>query len=73
MPTLTCSFCESAVDHCHGALILHLGRIAECTEDNCTDLDHARHNFVLNCTDVAGGCQCAAAAMPNPAAAARSA
>lgn len=54
----TCPSCESAVDHCHGTRIVHLGRIAECTDEDCLDPDHARHTFVVDCADVAGGCAC---------------
>jgi len=56
----TCLSCESAIDHCHGTLIVHLGRIVECTDEDCGDLDHARHTFVVDCADVAGGCACTA-------------
>ncbi|MFI9505702.1 hypothetical protein [Nocardia sp. NPDC052566] len=60
MRALLCSACESAVDHCHGTLIVHLGRIGECTESDCADLDQARHTFVVDCADIAGGCACSA-------------
>ncbi|WP_084483781.1 hypothetical protein [Nocardia anaemiae] len=56
----TCPSCESAIDHCHGTLIVHLGRTVECTDTDCIDLDHARHAFVVDCGDIAGGCACAA-------------
>jgi hypothetical protein len=59
----TCLSCESAIDHCHGTLIIHAGRIGECTDEDCTDLDHARHTFVVDCADVAGGCACTALAV----------
>jgi hypothetical protein len=54
----TCPSCESAIDHCHGTLIVHLRRVDECTDANCIDIEHARHTFVVDCTDVAGGCAC---------------
>nr|WP_081706367.1 hypothetical protein [Nocardia sp. CNY236] len=57
MRTPGCSSCESASDHCHGTLIVHAGRIAECTEQ-CFDSAHARHAFVIDCRDLAGGCRC---------------
>ncbi|WP_433197735.1 hypothetical protein ACQP1G_01860 [Nocardia sp. CA-107356] len=56
----TCPSCESAIDHCHGTLIVHLVRITECTDEDCDDLDHARHAFIVDCADVAGGCACTA-------------
>ncbi|MBF6213884.1 hypothetical protein IU433_28825 [Nocardia puris] len=55
-----CTFCESAVDHCHGTLVVHPTGRPECTDDTCPDPDHARHAFVIDCTDIAGGCACAA-------------
>lgn len=53
-----CAGCESATDHCHGTLIVHVGRGAECTTQQCVDLDHARHLYIVDCLDVAGGCSC---------------
>ncbi|MEV6431036.1 hypothetical protein [Nocardia sp. NPDC051463] len=64
MRTPTCRSCESAVDHCHGTLVVHLARIAECTDEDCFDLDHARHAFVVDCADIAGGCACTDPATP---------
>ncbi|QIS08239.1 hypothetical protein [Nocardia arthritidis] len=61
MPAHQCRSCESAVDHCHGTLIAHLGRLVECTEEDCADLDQARHTFIVDCADIAGGCSCYAA------------
>ncbi|WP_194816859.1 hypothetical protein [Nocardia sp. XZ_19_385] len=54
-----CHSCESAIDHCHGTLIVHLARRPECTEDICLDFDHTRHTFIVDCVDLAGGCPCA--------------
>ncbi|MFI6212637.1 hypothetical protein ACIBCD_11625 [Nocardia brasiliensis] len=59
MRELDCSCCESAIDHCHGTLVVHSTRRTECTEEGCVDLDYARHTFVVDCGDVAGGCPCA--------------
>ncbi|WP_433626902.1 hypothetical protein [Nocardia sp. CA-120079] len=72
MRTPTCPSCESATDHCHGTLIVHLGRTAECTDADCIDLDHARHAFVVDCGDIAGGCACAARDVTRTARASRS-
>ncbi|BAD55142.1 hypothetical protein [Nocardia farcinica] len=60
MRTPGCRSCDTAVDHCHGTLIVHVSRVEECTEPDCVDLDHARHTFVVDCGDIAGGCACAA-------------
>ncbi|MGV9615654.1 hypothetical protein [Nocardia xishanensis] len=56
---VTCTSCESAVDHCHGTLIVHAGRMPECTDPGCTAFCHARHTFIVDCFDIAGGCACA--------------
>ncbi|MEV6321986.1 hypothetical protein AB0M45_12450 [Nocardia sp. NPDC051787] len=58
MGTTGCSSCDSAFDHCHGTLIVHAGRISECTDELCIDPAHARHAFVIDCGDLAGGCRC---------------
>ncbi|MEU6582683.1 hypothetical protein [Nocardia sp. NPDC046763] len=57
-----CSPCESALDHCHGTLIVHATGSVECTESDCFETDRSRHLFVADCSDMAGGCGCAAAA-----------
>ncbi|MFC8532225.1 hypothetical protein [Nocardia sp. NPDC057227] len=54
-----CPACAAGTDHCHGTLIGHAGRIAECTEGGCVELEVVRHLFVVECTDLAGGCTCA--------------
>ncbi len=54
-----CSSCDSALDHCHGTLIVHADRKVECTDPDCPDADRSRHTFVVDCHDVAGGCGCA--------------
>ncbi|WP_369801744.1 hypothetical protein [Nocardia sp. BMG51109] len=53
-----CSSCDSALDHCHGTLIVHTDRSVECTDPDCHDADQSRHTFVVDCFDVAGGCGC---------------
>ncbi|MET7773083.1 hypothetical protein [Nocardia sp. NPDC005366] len=30
----------------------------ECTDLDCIDFDHTRHTFLIDCTDIAGGCPC---------------
>ena len=56
MHAQSCSSCQSAIDHCHGTLIVHANRGDECTEEDCVDKNHSRHTFVVDCGDVAGGC-----------------
>ncbi|GAB0101978.1 hypothetical protein JMUB6875_09450 [Nocardia sp. JMUB6875] len=63
MPESDCPECESALDHCHGTLIAHAAGPVECTEPDCFDTGRARHVFVADCGDVAGGCDCAAPRM----------
>ncbi|MGW0250884.1 hypothetical protein ACWDYH_30070 [Nocardia goodfellowii] len=53
-----CHSCASAIDHCHGTLIVHPARRPECTDDVCIDPEHARHTFIVDCADIAGGCPC---------------
>ncbi|MFE2956752.1 hypothetical protein ACWCW7_19295 [Nocardia tengchongensis] len=62
MRPASCASCESALDHCHGTLIVHAAGPVECTESECFDTDRARHLFVADCFDAAGGCACAAPA-----------
>ncbi|WP_327111648.1 hypothetical protein OHB12_26380 [Nocardia sp. NBC_01730] len=57
----SCLSCESTIDHCHGTLIVHVNRIAECTDEECIDLNHARHTFVVDCGALAGSCRCISA------------
>nr|WP_280263080.1 hypothetical protein [Nocardia wallacei] len=54
-----CLSCDTALDHCHGTLVVHGDRSVECTDAGCYDTDHSRHAFVVDCFDVAGGCGCA--------------
>ncbi|AYF73070.1 hypothetical protein D7D52_03405 [Nocardia yunnanensis] len=60
MRPTNCALCESALDHCHGTLIAHAAGTVECTDSDCFDTGRARHLFVADCGDVAGGCTCAA-------------
>ncbi|BAW03561.1 hypothetical protein [Nocardia seriolae] len=38
---------------------MHATGSVECTEPDCFDTARARHLFVADCADVAGGCACA--------------
>lgn len=55
---MPCKDCTSAVDHCHGTLVIHTAGIPECTEPDCVDLEYVRHILVLECHEITGGCQC---------------
>ena len=51
---------HAGLDLCDGTLIVHAGNILECTDDGCDDHEPARHGFVVDCYDLAGGCACEA-------------
>jgi hypothetical protein len=47
------------VDHCHGTLVVHRDRTLECTNAGCDLPELLRHEFIIDCMSVIGGC-CAA-------------
>jgi hypothetical protein len=51
-----CPDCDPGVDHCHGTLVVHSDRTAECTDTACELPDTLRHAFVIDCIAVSGGC-----------------
>lgn len=53
--TNQCRACRLGLEHCHGALIHHPYRRAECTEDGCVVADSV-HELHLDC--IAVGCAC---------------
>ena len=52
----SCPDCGLGVDHCHGTLIVHTDRTAECTDAACELADLLRHLFIADCIAVLGGC-----------------
>jgi hypothetical protein len=52
----SCLDCSLDLDHCHGTLVVHSDRTAECTLAACELADLLRHPFVLDCAAVQGGC-----------------
>jgi hypothetical protein len=52
----SCSDCGLEVDHCHGTLVVHDDRTADCTDAACELLDLLRHAIILDCVAVLGGC-----------------
>jgi hypothetical protein len=44
------------LEHCHGTVIIHLERRAECTEDDCVDPERIEHTLRIDCDAV--GCRC---------------
>ncbi|MFF5986045.1 MULTISPECIES: hypothetical protein [Prauserella] len=55
---MTCTHCQSGLDHCHGTLVQHVAGGAECTDQGCTDFELVRHTLVIECESVDGGCAC---------------
>ena len=54
---MPCPECETAVAHCHGALIVHTTGELECTEAGCSGRFEV-HAWEAPCADVLGGCPC---------------
>jgi hypothetical protein len=52
------------IDHCHGTLVMHNDRTAECTDAACELADPLRHALIIDCAVVLGGC-CAEEAEPD--------
>lgn len=44
------------IDHCHGTLIVHSDRSLECTDSACQLPELLRHDLIIDCVAVAGGC-----------------
>lgn len=57
--TATCGDCAGNLDHCHGGVVTHRDGARECTDQNCGDVDPARHALVLDCVELAA-CACVA-------------
>jgi hypothetical protein len=53
--TAECRACRDGLQHCHGTVIRHSGRRAECTEDGCVTPE-AMHTFTVDCDSI--GCSC---------------
>ena len=52
-----CRRCTAGLEHCHGTVIRHPLRHAECTDGACAGPELASHEFVVDCD--ATGCPCA--------------
>lgn len=55
---MTCSSCETGIDHCHGTLVEHASGVVECTDAGCVSFGIERHLLVIECDEVVGGCGC---------------
>jgi hypothetical protein len=51
-----CRDCRAGLEHCHGTIIRHSLRRAECTEADCVTPELLAHAFVIDCDAV--GCTC---------------
>lgn len=51
-----CPACANGLDHCHGTLVVHVDGELECTERDCLDTDHIRHDMVIDCAGTLPGC-----------------
>ena len=45
-----------AIDHCHGTLVVHSDRNMDCTDPRCTLPELLRHDLIIDCMAVRGGC-----------------
>ncbi|MUM23477.1 hypothetical protein FZI91_17475 [Mycobacterium sp. CBMA271] len=53
---VACRDCARDVDHCHGTLIVHSARYAECTAADCDGPYLLRHSLVVDC--IVTQCNC---------------
>ncbi len=51
-----CRYCRDGWEHCHGTVIIHEQRRAECTEDDCDGPELIAHVLRVDCDAV--GCTC---------------
>ncbi|HEY4022783.1 MAG TPA: hypothetical protein VGM75_29090 [Pseudonocardiaceae bacterium] len=51
---------DGGLDHCQGTLVVHVagGFATDCTDPECVDLDQLRHDLIIDCTALSGGCGC---------------
>ena len=54
--SLQCRYCRDGWEHCHGTVIIHAQRRAECTEDGCVNPESIVHTLRIDCDAV--GCSC---------------
>ncbi len=55
-----CRYCSDGLKHCHGTVIIHVQRRAECTDD-CDGPDLIAHTLRIDCNAVGCGCSRVAA------------
>jgi hypothetical protein len=44
------------IDNCHGTLVVHSDRSMDCTDPGCTLPELLRHDLIIDCMAVLGGC-----------------
>jgi hypothetical protein len=54
--SLQCRYCRDGWEHCHGTVIIHVQRRAECTEADCDGPEFIAHALRIDCDAV--GCTC---------------
>jgi hypothetical protein len=52
----SCPDCGLEVDHCHGTLVVHSDRSMDCTDPGCLLPELLRHDLIIDCMAVIGGC-----------------
>jgi len=52
---MRCRYCRDGLEHCHGTIIIHSQRRAECTDD-CDGPELVAHAVRIDCDAV--GCAC---------------
>ena len=56
MDDTACPKCQAGWEHCHGTVIRHAVRHAECTHHDCPGPELVPHTAVLDCDVI--GCEC---------------
>jgi hypothetical protein len=54
--SLQCRYCRDGWEHCHGTVILHVRRRAECSEDGCDGPEIVAHTLRIDCDAVDCAC-----------------
>ena len=55
-PMSSCPDCGLELDHCHGTLVVHRDRSMDCTDPGCVLPELLRHDLIIDCMAVIGGC-----------------
>ncbi len=44
------------IDRCRGTLVVHGDGAVDCTDDSCALADPVRHELIIDCAAILGGC-----------------